>query len=107
MDMKEALMGYGKRSVMGLEKGARDVREMADALRKSVPPEVDKYAAMAAELMPGYDAYESVRHGDLASREFRKGNIGSGLMALGDSINSGADNLLWFVPGMGLVKVPK
>lgn len=102
--MIEALSDYGRRSVRNLNNGVRDVREYMAEANESIPEDKRKYIEMVYSLMPGVDAVDSIRSGDRAFRAFDKGDYGQGLIDLGQSVRHGANNLLWFVPGMGIVK---
>lgn len=101
--LAEVLQKYGRQSAGGLERMGDEFVELV----RSVPPEYDELAGTVAEYLPGYAAYESVQHGDLASRAYNEGNYGDAMMEFANGMDKASDSLMWFLPGAGLVRLPK
>lgn len=97
--MLAALERYGEGSATSLEKMRSDVQEMA----RMVPPEVDEYAAMASRWMPGVHALDSIRMGSEASGLWRDGDYAGSLNRYADALEAPIHDVLWFVPGGGLI----
>lgn len=95
-----ALERYGDGSLASLEKMRGDVQEMV----RSAPPDVDRYAGMAARYMPGIGALESVRYGADAARNFHEGNYASAVGDFGRAVDAPFNEVFWFVPGGGAAK---
>lgn len=98
--LADDLRDYADGSAAGLQRMVRDARRANDG----VPQQVQEYAGLAASLMPGYSAYESGRHGSMASRAFNEGDYGGAMMEFANGLDKGIDSLTWFIPGMGLIK---
>lgn len=103
MEMVDALARYGNRSMEGLERGGREVRDMVHALLAKVPEPIDRAAGIAAEYMPGAGLRQGLRDGREARSEWDRGNYPAALRKHADAVDHGSDFLWWLMPGGGLV----